>query len=424
VKSFSFIHAADLHIDSPFRGVTATDAAPKALGEALYASTFQAFDALIENTLELESDFLVIAGDVYDGQDRSLRAQLRLRDGLARLDEAGVSSFIVHGNHDPLDGHLSSIEWPPHSHFFGSKLETVAVDNRRGEPVAMVSGISFRSREETRNLAQKFSRQDTSLFEIGLLHSNVDANAEHGNYAPCTLEDLQKASMDYWALGHVHTQRILYEAPWVVYPGNIQGRSIREQGPRGCYHVHVDDTGHVTLDFIALDKVRWAEVVVLIEGVETIDALDRLVCEEVDRTADSNEGRNLVCRLRLQGRGALHGELRREGSRSQILERLRERLAGRDPFVWVQWLELDTHPEVDLESRMGREDLLGEVLTLAREYEGDPQALATVYQAALAELWDNTRVEKAQLQSPATEDILGMLREAELLCVDHLEADG
>ena len=145
MRPFSFVHAADLHIDSPFRGVTA-DSGTGAVSEALYSSTFRAFDALIETTLEREADFLLIAGDVYDGQDRSLRAQLRLRDGLVRLDGAGIESFIVHGNHDPLDSRVSALDWPEGAHFFGRKLESLPIRGPDGEPVASVSGISFQGR--------------------------------------------------------------------------------------------------------------------------------------------------------------------------------------------------------------------------------------------------------------------------------------
>jgi len=439
MQPFSFIHAADLHIDSPFRGVTAIDSAPEGLAEALYSSTFRAFDALIETTLEREADFLLIAGDVYDGQDRSLRAQLRLRDGLARLDEVGVSSYVVHGNHDPLDSHVSALDWPERTHFFGRKMETVPATGRDGSAVAAVSGISYRRREESRNLALEFGRppagesgrplagepgrQDAGLYQIGLLHCNVEGSAGHDNYAPCTIADLRTANLDYWALGHVHTRNILSETPWVVYPGNTQGRSIRELGPRGCYLVQVDEAGRATLEFIALDGVRWAELAVAIDEIETIDALDQRVREEVDAAAAEGDDRSLVCRVRLVGRGGLHGELRRRGAVDQLLERLRERLAGREPFVWVQRLTADTRPEVDLDERMAREDLLAEVLTMAREYRVEPGALVTLYEEALAELWGNTRVESAQLERPSEEEVAAVLREAELLCLDHLEGD-
>src|SRR3990172_993244 len=146
---FSFIHAADLHLDSPFKGVIGE--APH-IAEAVYSATFDAFESLINLCIEKQVNFLLIAGDVYDGRDRSLRAQLRFRDGLERLAERGISAFVVHGNHDPLKGWSNQIVWPSGVHVFGAEeVETVtfAMD---GKPVAFISGISYMEAQETRNL--------------------------------------------------------------------------------------------------------------------------------------------------------------------------------------------------------------------------------------------------------------------------------
>lgn len=420
---FSFIHAADLHIDSPFVGVTALDSAPEGLAEALHGSTFLAFDRLVDTALEREVDFLLVAGDVYDGQDRSLRAQLRFRDGLARLASAGVASYVVHGNHDPLDGHVSELGWPEGCHFFGPKAESVPAMGRDGAPVATVSGVSYRSREEGRNLAATFGGESTGPYRIGLLHTNVDGQPGHGNYAPCTLADLRGAAVDYWALGHVHARSVLSEAPWVVYPGNPQGRSIREPGARGCYLVQVDEEGQATLEFVALDVVRWVELTVDIGAAETADALEQQVRSRIDEAAAAAEGRALVCRVTLAGRGSLHGELRRNGALEQLMERLRERLADREPFVWVQKLASQTRPQVDVEERRQRGDLLAEVLTIAQEYRADESARRALYEKALAELWGNARVERAQLSPPTDDELAALLQEAELLCLDQLEGE-
>ena len=418
MRLFSFLHAADLHIDSPFRGVTADT---PAVAEALYSSTFQAFDALIDATLEREADFLLIAGDVYDSQDRSLRAQLRLRDGLVRLSDRDIQSFIVHGNHDPLDSKVAVLDWPKKAHFFGKKLESVPALGSDGEPVATVSGISFPKKEEPRNLASKFTRQETGLFQIGLLHCNVGGDTSHENYAPCTLDDLRAAGMDYWALGHVHTRSILSEAPWAVYPGNIQGRSIREQGARGCYHVRVDVDGRVTVEFVSLDVVRWSELQVTIDSLETVDALERAVVETVEEASAGADGRALVCRVSILGHGPLHAGLRRSGSAEQLRERVRGHFSGEDPFVWVQHLAIESRPQVDLAERMGRQDLLSEVLATAKEYREGPSGPGPLYESALVELWGNSRVAKAQVERPTDAQVAAILQEAELLCFDLLE---
>ena len=420
MRPFSFIHAADLHIDSPFRGVSAD--AP-AVAEALYSSTFRAFDGLMDVTLEREADFLLIAGDVYDGQDRSLRAQLRLRDGVKRLGDAGIQSFIVHGNHDPLDSKVTALDWPEQAHFFGRKLESMEALGADHEPVATITGISFPKKEESRNLAAKFSRQESGLFQIGLLHCNVGGNTGHENYAPCTLDDLRAGGMDYWALGHVHTRKILSEAPYVVYPGNIQGRSIREAGPRGCYHVQVDEQGRVEAEFIPLDVVRWGEVRVSIQDLETVDALERALTEKLEQGIAEASGRALVCRVTVEGRGPLHAGLRRARAADDLLERLRERFSSEDPFAWVQRLTIHTRPDVDLAERMLGEDLLAEVLITADEYKKSAGGGQALYDAALADLWENSRMARARMERPDGDEIKAILQDVEYLCLDLLESE-
>ena len=417
MRPFSFIHAADLHIDSPFRGVSAE--APE-IATALHASTFRAYQALVETCIERGVDFLLIAGDVYDGQDRSLRAQLRFRDGLARLAEAGIRSYVVHGNHDPLDGRVGAIDWPEQVHVFGKQIDTVEFV-ADGEPVAAISGVSFPKREVRQNLARKFKRRKSTLFQIGLLHCNVGSDTGHEPYAPCDLEDLRSAGMDYWALGHVHTRQVLAQDPWVVYPGNTQARHSREQDARGCYLVQVDAEGQAELEFVPLDVIRWVDGRISITEVESLDALEGAIVAKIEALARAADGRGIVCRIAVDGRGPLYGDLRAEDAADHLLERIRERFDGEAPFIWVQRVDIDARPEIDLADRAKRGDLLGEVLTAAREYR-EEDGLSGLYEQALAECWGNTRVKKA-LDPPSAERLAALLTEAELLCLDLLEDD-
>ncbi|MCK4340226.1 MAG: DNA repair exonuclease [Phycisphaerae bacterium] len=415
---FKFIHAADLHLDSPFRGVSAQS---ELVAETLRAATFEAFDALISLCLEKQADFLLIAGDVYDGADRSLRAQLRFRDGLATLAEHGIRSFVVHGNHDPLDGWSAAIDWPDGIHIFrGDQIETVTVE-RDGRAVAAISGISYPTREEKRNLAGLFRPSESGLFEIGLLHCNCGGNTGHEDYAPCRPEELVQMGLDYWALGHVHTKSILGTNPHVVYPGNTQGRNIRETGERGCYCVTVDDLGAVELEFCALDAVRWLTRAVSIVGVETVDALEGELLRALDELRAQGAGRPIVARLELTGRGPLHRELRRDTAVADLLERLRETGAAETPFAWVQDLELHTRPEIDLDRLRESKDLLGQTLRIARNL-GDAPDLKDALAPTLAELYDHARVRKA-IEPLSDAELKRLLEEAELLCVDLLEGE-
>jgi DNA repair exonuclease SbcCD nuclease subunit len=226
--------------------------------------------------------------------------------------------------------------------------------------------------------------------------------------------------MNYWALGHVHTRTILSENPWVVYPGNSQGRSIREQDARGCYLVQVDAQGNAEPKFLPLDVVRWHQTSVSINDIDSLDALDRRLVEEAEALPEN--GRDVVCRICIEGRGPLYKELRSEGAEGELLQRIRQNLESSDPLIWVQRIELNCLPQVDLQQRSEQGDLLAEVLTLANECAGSTEGLHQIKADALDDLWQNPRAKKglAQLDDDRIRKILD---EAKLLCLDLLEEE-
>ncbi len=198
----------------------------------------------MNSRIERDVAFVLLAGDIYDGPQRGVRAQLRFYRGLERLHEAGIYSLVVHGNHDPLLTGWSAVRgaWPASVTVFGhDRVEQATIED--GQPLAVVHGISFSQRAEMENLALRYHRCDEPCFQVGMLHCNVGSNLEHDPYAPCALSDLERADLDYWALGHVHTRRVSCDGqPWVVYPGNLQGRSPgpSEAGEKGALVVEVN----------------------------------------------------------------------------------------------------------------------------------------------------------------------------------------
>ncbi len=339
----------------------------KRVGERLRQSTFEAFSNLVNLCIDEQVDFLVIAGDIYDGADRSVRAQLRFRDGMRRLSEAGISVYIVHGNHDPLDGWLSAVTWPEGIHVFGPEPEWKTVE-LNGEPLAAIQGVSFPTREVRDNLVARFETPEAGApFTIGLLHCNVGGNPNHDNYAPCTLDDLKLTALDYWALGHVHTRQTLRRhGPAVVYPGNIQGRHPNEDGPRGCMMVDVSEEGNINTRFHPLDVVRWEPTDIDISDIASIDKLQDAIEQRLDDLAVKAEGRDVVCSLTLSGRGTMHAELVRSGAVEDLLAELRT-TASESPWVWVERIYDATRPEMDLRSRAEADDFLGATLRTAEE---------------------------------------------------------
>ncbi|MFC1580001.1 exonuclease SbcCD subunit D [Thermodesulfobacteriota bacterium] len=367
MPSFSFVHTADLHLGSPFSTLGINN--PE-LASVMRSATFEAFERVVDLCLDNKVDFLLVAGDVFDGADRSIRAQITFLNGLKKLGEAGIESFVVHGNHDSLDLWSKTLEWPRGVHVFGDKVETVPV-NRDGVLVAQVQGISYPQRDERRNLARLFSKNSPG-FHLGLLHANVGSDTGHEPYAPCTLEDLITSGMDYWALGHVHSRRILSDGvPTVLYPGNTQGRNIQETGERGCYLVKVEDDHHVGFEFHATDVVRWAMEEVSINSLETEQDLLKTLEDRCRRISEEQSGRSVIVRIVLSGHGPLYSLLSNPNTLEELLEMIRESGMSRSPFVWVEQIRSTVHPEVDRDERIGGGDFLGELLRCAKELQGD-----------------------------------------------------
>ncbi|MCZ8512127.1 DNA repair exonuclease [Paenibacillus filicis] len=423
MKAFRFIHAADLHLDSPYRGIASL---PDRLREQVRSSAFGAVNRLVELAVRERVDFVVIAGDVYDTKDRSLRAQLKFQGALEALAGQGIPAFVIHGNHDPVQGgYTAHLRWPESVVTFGwEEVESVVVKGRDEEPIARVSGISFRTASVTDNLSAGFRNWNDGLYHIGLLHSNVDGDPQHDNYAPCRKQELLQRGVDYWALGHIHTRAILHERPWIVYPGNIQGRHFRETGARGCYLADVSSSGDTSLAFHSLDEVRWIEGSVDISSLSTEQELKEALEDAVETLREDAAGRPALARLRLTGRGPLHAALRREGSAGELAARLREqeRLEADAGIVWVDAIEDRTGAPVDRERLNGQPGFLGDLLRLSQEIGADPDEWAGLKEEAFAAVKAQPQLQ-ALLNELNDEELREWLQEAEELVIDMLAGE-
>ena len=414
-----FVHAADLHLDSPFRGIRSE--APEYVADTLRRATFDAYENIVDLCIREGVDALLVAGDIYDGADRSLRAQLKFVDGLNRLDAACIRSFVCHGNHDPLDGWEARLSLPLGCVRFGPEVT--------GEPVfadaperATVYGVSYPTREVRGNLSPLFAEAaENSRFGIGLLHANVGGNPDHDSYAPCSVADLTETGLDYWALGHVHTRQVLrQERPAVVYPGNPQGRHPLETGARGVYLVEVDDYGAVRLDFRPVDVVRWDTLAVGITDMEAeqdlLDAVDRAAAS----CAEAAGGRPVVFRLSLTGRGPLHRWLRRPGTADEVLERINDLYAPSQPWLWCERIQIETASPVDREQVAHREDFTGDLARISAGLRDDSGSLSEL-RDLLRPLYANSNA-ASYLRSylPSDDELRELLDAAEEECLASL----
>jgi DNA repair exonuclease SbcCD nuclease subunit len=417
-----FIHAADLHLDSPFSGLHDKNAEVARIAQT---ATFSAFDELVKAALREKVDFCLVAGDIYDSREKSLLAQLRFRNGLEKLSEKGISSFVVHGNHDPLDGWSASLAWPERVKIFGGEKVEEVQFFKDGKEAARIYGISYPVSEVRENLVPRFPHPEGAPFSVGLLHANLGTDTGHEPYAPCTLGDLAAKEYDYWALGHVHTRALhsLGGRAVAVYPGNLQGRHPGERGPRGAILVNVDSSGKIETDFIPVDTLRWETLEIDISPLADLDALIGTLKAGIDEYSKKSEGRHLCLRINLEGRGPLHAMLQRPGVLTDLETDLRQQWAGTEHLVWIERLEDRTRPAVDLEKRRRADDfvagLLDEFDSLREKAHQDKDKVID----SLKELFHHSRLAGKFLDEPDEKLLDELIAGAQNICIDRLLAD-
>ncbi|MGA8446981.1 MAG: DNA repair exonuclease [Roseiarcus sp.] len=331
--NFRFLHAADLHLGSPFLGLALKD---EDVAARFAKASRSAFEDLVTKALEEGVSFVVIAGDVFDGEWRDNSIAFFLNRQLARLSNHGIPTFFLRGNHDAESVVAKSLTWPDKVFEFSTRRpETHRIMDLR----VALHGRGFPHREVVENYAVDYPEPLAGWFNIGALHTAC-GRAGHENYAPCTAADLAARGYDYWALGHVHAFEIVSRDPWIVYPGNLQGRSIRECGERGAVLVEVADGVVAEVRRIVTDYARWAEVFVDAAPHDDETGLLRAVEAEVRVHAEAAEGRLLAVRVVLTGATPLHARFiaDRDRLRDEV-EAAAQRCAD---DVWLERLRIDT----------------------------------------------------------------------------------
>ena len=261
MAEFRFLHAADLHLDSPLLGLRGKSGD---FASRVEQASRTAFERLVTMAIERRCRFVVLAGDVFDGDLRDYASGLFFLSGMARLQRAGIRVILIAGNHDAENRFFAKLAFADNVTFFDHRAaEHFAIE----DVGVVVHGRSFGRREVTDNIALGYGMPHRNLFNIGVLHTACVGNeGHHAAYAPCTLEQLVNHGYDYWALGHVHARAVLNLHPHVVYPGNLQGRSPRETGAKGATIVEVADGTVVACTHHDLDDVRWAATEVDVSG--------------------------------------------------------------------------------------------------------------------------------------------------------------
>lgn len=424
MAEIKYIHAADLHLDTPFTGLM-RDNNFNRLGKLLKEATFTALDRLVQLCASQKPDFLVLAGDIYNGENASVKAQLKLKDACVRLDDLGIPVYIVHGNHDPLSSKFQSLKFPDNVHVFSADNPEIVEFNSPDGKRALIHGISHGQSREGRNLATLFKRKmDDNSFQLGLLHCSVENAYKGDRYAPCTLNDLKNTGLDAWALGHVHEGGVLSDQPFIAYSGNTQGLHINETGSRGCLLVKArGDGGHWRCEpeFHTLGPIQWKKLTLnMDQATEPAELETRLskIVEEEQRQAEP-ASTMLINRLIINGKTALNGWLRQDG-RIEDLQSIIDQNSTSRPTLWLKDVEIFTRDELDWEQSMAREDLLGETIRVYTKLVQNSEQLKEGFEKALKPLLSRPQLARI-FQNTNEAEIKEILYQAENICMDILE---
>ena len=413
---FRFIHAADLHLDSPLQGLEVHEGVP---AELLRGATRRALENLVQLAIDERVNFLVIAGDVYDGDWKDYSTGLFFRGQMVRLSAQGIPVYLIAGNHDAASVISRKLSLPENVHSFSTRSpETREVV---GLPVS-IHGRGFPNRAVPENLVTDYPPAVAGRFNLGLLHTSLTGKSGHDTYAPCSEADLRQKDYDYWALGHIHQPEVLGEDPWIVFAGNCQGRHIRETGPRGCRLVTVNDSLHVeSAEWRSLDVVRWEELTVDLTGVSAESEALHRVSDAMGHAVASAEGRLVAARISLTGSTPLHGSLHRDGQRwrAELLSRAQDQ--GADA-LWIERLKVSTTPVYDIAQLAGRDALTRIVVDQLEEAQAHTTSMPSEIGEMLAVLPPELRAEiEAEWSGDQRHTILSDVR---AIILDALETKG
>jgi DNA repair exonuclease SbcCD nuclease subunit len=360
-----FIHAADIHLDSPLAGLAAYKDAP---ADRLRTVTRDAFTRLIDLAIEEAVDFMVIAGDLYDGGWKDYNTGHFFCRCMGRLRQAGIPVFLLHGNHDAESDMTRRLVLPDNVRVFGSrKPATFRLDDHK----VALHGRSFREAATEENLAAGYPPPVEGWLNIGVLHTALEGYAAHARYAPCSLAELVAKGYDYWALGHVHEHAVLHRDPWVVFSGNLQGRHIRETGERGAVRVEADAGGIRSVERLLVDVLRWERLDVDVSAATDLDAVVRCVGQAFSLLlASTADDRYLSVRVTLTGQTPAHGAL--FGLAAQLREEVLAQAAGQGvDRLWVEKVVDATRPPRDALERAGRADAIADLQGFLAEAPAD-----------------------------------------------------
>jgi DNA repair exonuclease SbcCD nuclease subunit len=386
------------------------------------SATRDAFENLVDLAIDEGVEFVILSGDLADGDWKNTQTMLWLNGQFRRLEEDGIQVYTIRGNHDAQNNLSKSITLAGNVHEFPKKPYTFKDPNGR----YAIHGQSYPSREVKDNLVKDYPEAIDGMFNIGMLHTNLIGSSEHANYAPTTMDELKAKGYNYWALGHVHNKAIVHECPHIIYPGNTQGRNIRETGERGCYQVTVDEDYKSNIEFVPLQVVRWEKVRVESNPDDGVVELLNKVRSVLEKIVSSMDDNLTVVRVIIHGPNREYGRLESPNGLEEFKNSIRDIANSSSSPIWIEKIKVELQAPIDIETLKKSDTLLGDLLRLTEEIGNNPESLNDLISKDIASFREKAalEIEKTEKNLDNIDLLTYYLERAESILISHISEVG
>lgn len=392
-KKLRFIHTADIHLGSILHFTRKTG---RSLTDIRNNAVYNSFSKVCDTAIREKVDFILISGDIYDKEARSVKGNSFFINECRRLQNNNIKVFVIGGNHDPISEDNELFSLPDNVIIFGSqKPEIYEFKDEDGKTYCRIIGQSYRSNWDSRKMYSNYNLPKDNALNIALLHTELDNS---NNYVPCLPSDLKAIEkIHYWALGHIHKHKIVDTNPFIVYPGIPQGRDFGEEGCGGFVLVQATGTKIDKVDFIHVSDILWEKKDIDITGEESIKNIGDLEdflfskCEELEE----NIKKHLVCikgiaaRLTITGRGEIYNLVngREEEVKEYLIENLNSKLINNNPFIYIDFIEINIRrPAEELDMLVKNNEIFEEISKTVLECLNDDNFIKK-----LGAVWEKTK---------------------------------
>jgi DNA repair exonuclease SbcCD nuclease subunit len=376
---YRFVHAADIHLDSPLKSLALRD--PELAG-LVGDATRRALVNIVDLCIDEQVDALLLAGDLYDGEQTSMKTARFLADQIRRLHEARIDVFVIRGNHDAISRITKELMFPANVKVFGGRADAIEVDRPGGSFPVTIHGLSFAQSHAPESLLGKYRAPVESAVNIGMMHTSLGGASGHDPYAPCSAGDLNASGFQYWALGHVHKRAVTEGSCAIVMPGMPQGRDIGEAGPKSVTLVTIGDDRSINLEERLTSVAEFDRIDIDVSGAEDWRSVVLAIEKKLAGARERVRSQHLVARLSISGSTPLAWRIRRDAD--LLKAEADERAAG----IGRTWVE-----KLDISCNVPAGDAIdpGDPLIELRSLIANEIAVDAGYEAALIEIAEELR---------------------------------